>query len=270
MAPRILAAVLVAAEAAWHAAAVELSNSGDVMALVQHTIGGERVLATVHEAPVVEGEPPIYLAGDGAEVFIETGKFAGTWAPVTIVKTSANGWYDVRMEAGPPPHNSTEISGVRYNYLRQVSPEDFDKSLTAFVTNEEANVMATQADREAQRRKRAAAALRKSRDYAKEVMGKGCPGEYIVQDGNVPGGDHYGHGSRILHERIEGCAADCDKKSDCKAFHWDPISTICQLKKKGEPTKGYLDARYMLCQKFIFEDTSKASSPEASTTAKSA
>lgn len=256
-----LAAAVTLTEAVRWALAAELGASPDLVALLQHSVGSGRSRAL--EAPVVQGPPPVYLLGDGAEVFIETGQYENTWVPCTITKLNVNGWYDIRLPAGVKGKNSTDVGSIRFNYLRQVTPEVYDKSLEDFMANPEKVALVAQVDRESHRRMRASAALKRSRDYAKEVMSKGCPGEYIITDGNIPHGDHFGRGSKNLQSSVELCASDCDKYEECKAFEWDPVSTICQLKKRAEPKPDYSDSRYMLCQKFVYEAPSNQTSPAA-------
>mmetsp|Transcript_125323 Transcript_125323/g.366079 ORF Transcript_125323/g.366079 Transcript_125323/m.366079 type:complete len:276 (-) Transcript_125323:128-955(-) len=262
---RALAAALALAELAGWAGAAERGRSHDAVALVQRSLqsGG---LLRAGEPPKLTGPPPSFLQGDGAEVFIETGQYADTWVPCAIIKRNAPGWYDVRVMAGIKGRNHTDVNSIRFNYLRQVTPEDYDKSLVSFMNHTDKVGLAVQVERESRRRKKALEMYKKARDFAKEVMSKGCPGEYIITEGNVPMADHFGRGSRNLQSTIEQCAEDCDAHLGCKAFEWDPLSTICNLKKQDAPKPGFVDGRYMLCQKFVYEAPANSSSPTAAST----
>mmetsp|Transcript_25475 Transcript_25475/g.79409 ORF Transcript_25475/g.79409 Transcript_25475/m.79409 type:complete len:261 (+) Transcript_25475:45-827(+) len=260
MAHRGLAAALALAGAARLARASE--SGPDLVGLFQHSVqaAGYRQLAA--DAPIVKGPPPTYLVGDGAEVFIETGKYADLWVPASVLKETAAGWYTVRVPAGDKKRNYTDVTGIRFNYMRQVTPEDYDASLASFLARNDTATLAVQVDREAKRRKRASENLKKARDFAKEAFVKGCPGEYIHLDGNQPGPDEFGKGRRVLRPSVDGCAKDCDSEKLCKAFEWDPISTICLTRRQGEPKPDYTNYQFMFCQKFVFDSpANKSASP---------
>mmetsp|Transcript_89038 Transcript_89038/g.207215 ORF Transcript_89038/g.207215 Transcript_89038/m.207215 type:complete len:281 (-) Transcript_89038:60-902(-) len=227
---------------------------GDSLSLIQ-------LKARAHEAdpPVQTGATPVFLNGDGAEVFIETGPFANSWVPCTILRSTLAGWYDVRVMVGAKKgRNHTDVHGIKPGYLRQILPEDYDEHLAAFLASNESSALASMVEREANRRKRAAAALKKARDYAREIVNKGCPGEYIVMEGNIPGNDHFGRGAHNQLASVELCAEDCDRHPGCKAFEFDPLTTVCNLKKNAEPQKNYVDSRYMLCQHFEYSNSAAA------------
>lgn len=217
-------------------------SGGDAVALIQHRQAAEPTPKKL----------PRFLVGDDAEIYIETGTFADTWIPVKITKANSLGWYDVRVPSGNPKkhENHTDVMGIKATYLREIPHDEYETKLAAFIDNNDAPALAFQVEREAARRKRAQKALAKARDYAKEVMSKGCPGEYIVAEGNIGGNDHFGRGLRNMQQSVELCSEDCDKHEGCKAFEWDPISTSCCLKKTSTPKKGLYDGRFLLCQHF--------------------
>eukprot|EP00413_Alexandrium_margalefii_P033184 CAMPEP_0204571476 /NCGR_PEP_ID=MMETSP0661-20131031/38912_1 /ASSEMBLY_ACC=CAM_ASM_000606 /TAXON_ID=109239 /ORGANISM="Alexandrium margalefi, Strain AMGDE01CS-322" /LENGTH=264 /DNA_ID=CAMNT_0051579737 /DNA_START=40 /DNA_END=834 /DNA_ORIENTATION=+ len=206
--------------------------------------------------------------GDKAEIVLERGAKAGTWAPCTVLKNRSSAFYDVRVALGPNDRYETHLQAVGSPHLRRTEdPHQWEADIKYYQREpQEAKQVIRQLEKDAANRVRTAMYLnganksdvqaKMAEAFRRETTRKeqamrvnGCPAGYQVVDGDARGGDHFGRNSTNRQDTLDLCAAECNEHPDCHSFEWSIGSNQCNLNKVSEPDRFPHFADYLFCKR---------------------